>query len=179
MKIDRRMCWIVSVLTLVTSVTPVQELVAGDRQGHAEQPDRAARNSPVVDVELMPGGILAGQVVDSSGRPDVGQAIVVRQSTREPIVTFSDQAGRFRVSGLSAGLCQIAHRESAIACRCWSPRTAPPAAERELLLTSGATVERGQRPFADLLCGPVLIGMIIGAAIAIPIAIHNSKKSAS
>ncbi|MDA1055454.1 MAG: carboxypeptidase-like regulatory domain-containing protein [Planctomycetota bacterium] len=179
MKVNTRTCWTVFVLTLVTSVTPTQELVAGDSIGHVEQLVRSSVKPAISDVELRSGGMLAGQVVDSAGQPLAGQTIVVQQSNREPVGTRSDHEGRFRLSGLDAGLCRIECGENAIACRCWSPNTAPPVAAKELLMSVGGPVERGQRPIGDLLCGPVLIGLIIAAAIVIPIAVHNSKKSAS
>lgn len=179
MKINTHTCWLVAVLTLVTSVAPIQELVAADQIGSVEYLSRSPIHSRINDVELMSGGTLAGQVVDSAGQPLAGVAIVVRQSTGEPITSRSDHDGRFRLSGLAAGVSQVAFGENAIACRCWSPNTAPPLAAKEVLLTASESVERGQRPIADLLSGPVLIGLIIAAAIAIPIAVHNSQKSAS
>ena len=179
MNIDRRMCWTVLCLTVATSVTPTQELVADDSIGNVKQPVSASIRPAISDVELVVGGVLVGQVVDATGQPLVGQAIVARQSGRESISARSDHEGRFRLNGLNAGLCRIEYGETLLACRCWIPNTAPPAATRELLLTAGESIERGQRPIADLLCGPVLIGLIIAAAIAIPIAVHNSQKSAS
>jgi hypothetical protein len=179
MTVNKRTCWAVVFLTLVSSVTPLKELVAADRIGDAKQLGRSSMQPPVSDVELLPGGVLSGQVVDSAGQPLIGQAILVQQANREPNGTHSDHQGRFRLSGLSAGLCQIEFGDHAVACRCWSPNTAPPVAAKEVLLTSGESVERGQRAIADLFTGPILIGMIIGAAIAIPIAIHNAQKDAS
>ena len=179
MKVSTRTCWAVLVLTLATSVTPTKELVAGDSVDDVEQLVRASIQPAINDVELMAGGALAGQVIDAAGQPLAGQAIVVQQSGREPIGTRSDAKGRFRLHGLNTGVCRIECGESLLACRCWSPNTAPPAATRELLLTAGESIERGQRCIADCLSGPVLIGLIIAAAIAIPIAVHNSQKDAS
>ena len=179
MKLNTRICWLVTVLTSVTSVTPLQELLAADPIGSVERLGRSFVPLPANDVELLPGGMLVGQAINSAGQPLVGQVILVQQTSREPIVARSDHEGRFRLSGLSAGLCQIEYGDSAVVCRCWSPNTAPPAAAKEVLLTPGDLVERGQRPISDLLTGPVLIGLIIAAAIAIPIAIHNSNKDAS
>ena len=179
MKVNTRVCWLVAVLTAATSVTPWQELVAADPIGHVEQLGRSSMQPAVNDVELRPGGTLSGQVVNSAGQPLFRQAIRVQQANREPIEAASDHEGRFRLSGLNAGLCQIEFGDHAVVCRCWSANTAPPVAAKEILLTSGESVERGQRAIADLLTGPILIGMIIGAAIAIPIAIHNSQKDAS
>jgi hypothetical protein len=179
MKVNTRICWFVAVLTSVTSVTPLQELVAANPIGNVEQLGRSLIQPVASDVELLPGGTLVGQVIDSAGQPLVGQTILVQQLGREPTLAHSDRQGRFRMSGLTAGLCQFEYGDNAVVCRCWSPNTAPPAAAKELLLTPGDLVERGQRPIGDLLTGPVLIGLIIAAAIAIPIAIHNSQKDAS
>lgn len=179
MKVNTRTCWVVLFLTLVTSVTPFQELAARDSIGDTEQLVRSSLPSMVSDVELMPGGVIAGQVVDAALQPLAGQAIVVQQSDQEPINTRSDENGQFRLAGLSAGLCRIQYGESMVACRCWSPRTAPPAATNQLLLVTDDLVERGQRCIGDLLSGPVLIGLIIAAAVVIPIAVHNSQKDAS
>ena len=54
-----------------------------------------------------------------------------------------------------------------------------PQLQSRYLLSPNQQIQRGQRPIADFLSGPVLIGLVIAAAIAIPIAIHNSKDSAS
>jgi len=179
MKVKRHTCWAVLALTLFTALVPAQLLVAGDpiHRSHILTP--MANTPSVKDVELAAGGVLSGQVIDTAGRPLVGQTILALQSNREPLTTQADHEGQFRLSGLTAGLCQINYGEQAIACRCWVANTAPPIATKELLLTAGDSVQRGQRPIADLLTGPILIGMLIGAAIAIPIAIHNSKKDAS
>jgi hypothetical protein len=64
-------------------------------------------------------------------------------------------------------------------CRCWAAGTAPPAAQGEVLLVPIGLVERGQRPIGEILANPILIGLIIAAAIALPIAVHNSKDDAS
>jgi len=156
MNVNTRTCWMVFVLTLLTSVTPTQELVAGGLIGNGEQLVRSPIKQAINDVELKSGGILSGQVVDSAGQPLVGQAIVVRQSDRAPINSHTDEKGRFRLHGLSAGLCSIEYGEAPIVCRCWSPNTAPPAATNEVLLITGESIERSQRCVGDLLTGPGL-----------------------
>jgi hypothetical protein len=169
----------VLVLTLLTSVTPAQELVAGGLIDNVEQLVRSPVRPGISDVELKSGGMLSGQVVDSAGQPLVGQAIVVRQSGREPISSHTDEGGQFRLNGLSAGLCSIEYGDAPMVCRCWSPNTAPPVATDEVLLITGEPVERSQRCIGDLLTGPVLIGLIVAAAVIIPIAVHNSQNDAS
>jgi hypothetical protein len=67
--------------------------------------------------------------------------------------------------------------ESACLCRGWAPGTAPPVAVEQLLVTSSDVVVRAQYPFSHLIFGdPILIGAAIAGAIAIPIAVANSKS---
>jgi hypothetical protein len=46
-----------------------------------------------------------------------------------------------------------------------------------VLVVADSAVARGQRPIGEILCNPVLIGLLIAAAIAIPIAVHNRSGS--
>jgi hypothetical protein len=166
-------------LTLLTTVTPVSELAAADSFGKAKQIARPVLRTTLSDVELGQGGVLVGQIVDSAGQPLVGQPIVAQHVDGKPISCRSDQQGRFRIAGLKSGICRVGFGETILAYRCWSPNTAPPSAGQQLLLTASDSIKRGQRPIADLFTGPLLIGLIIGAAIAIPIAVSNSNDDAS
>jgi hypothetical protein len=121
-----------------------------------------------------------GQLVDVQGRGRANQIVVIQRPGGEPRKTQTDKDGRFQLNGLTGGTYQIATLDSAAVCRCWTERTAPPAARQELLLVSGEGVQRGQYPFSDMLfSAPVLIALVIAAAIAIPIAVHNSQDDAS
>ena len=57
--------------------------------------------------------------------------------------------------------------------------TAPPAASQSLLLVKDGETIRGQQPIANLFTSPLVIGLVLAAAIAIPIAVNNSSKSNS
>ncbi len=161
------------------AVTPANQLVGQELANVNAHLRPAAMPQTLKDIELGQGGTIAGQVIDFVGQPMPNQQIVIRQANHEPIIGRSDRTGNFRVSGVSAGVCQVTCGQQAIACRCWAQRTAPPVATQQLLLVIGNVTERGQRPIADLLTGPVLIGLIIAAAVAIPIAIHNAQDDAS
>jgi hypothetical protein len=93
--------------------------------------------------------------------------------------TTTDAEGHFQFTGVRAGVVRLGNDEAGLAVRCWTHGTAPPSAIKSVLLSPNEEILRGQRPIADFLSGPVLIGLIIAAAIAIPIAIHNSKDAAS
>jgi hypothetical protein len=98
-------------------------------------------------------------------------------ATAERVATSED--GRFLFAGLSGGTYVVALRSQSTACRCWAPHTAPPAAGQQLLLIDQGDLARGQRPFGEMITNPFVIGGLIVAALAIPIAIHNSDKDGS
>jgi hypothetical protein len=47
------------------------------------------------------------------------------------------------------------------------------------MMVSSPQLVRGQQPISAVFSNPLLIGLIIAAAIAIPVAIHNSQDDAS
>jgi hypothetical protein len=104
-----------------------------------------------------------------------GQAVVVRQAGGQPRQTIADRQGRFVFEDLGGGVWQVSSGAAVAVCRCWAANTAPPSATEQLLLVSPAAVQRGQRPIEELTT-PILIGLVVAAAIAIPIAVHNAKK---
>ncbi|MFV1968923.1 MAG: carboxypeptidase-like regulatory domain-containing protein [Pirellulaceae bacterium] len=168
------------VLACLTWVLPVHELCAAPPLASASvDPSLSPATSPIHDVVLGPGGRLAGQVLDPQGRPLKDQAVLILGHNAPPKRVISDTQGRFAISGLHAGVYQVATDTAVIQCRCWAAGTAPPVAQEEVLLVANSSIERGQRPFGEILANPLLIGLIIAAAIAIPIAVRNSKKSAS
>lgn len=130
------------------------------------------------DVALGAGGRLSGQIVGVSGQPLRNAEIVMIRDDTIVARTLSDEDGRFTAAGLRAGVYQLQAANSVAAYRCWTANAAPPGAASEVLLVSGGPVERGQRPIGDLFfSNPVLMGVIIGAAIAIPVAIYNSRDA--
>lgn len=135
----------------------------------------AAEHASVFDVELAADHSLSGQLFGSEGQPKAGAVVrIVAEGGSE---ATTDSQGRFRLKNVQAGVLHLSADNVDQAVRCWAPGTAPPRAAQRILLSSNQQIQRGQRPIADLLSGPVLIGLIIAAAIAIPIAIHNSKDA--
>lgn len=131
------------------------------------------------DVSLGAAGELRGTLVDKNGVPLANRVVVAVGADKSSLQSISDAEGHFRFPGAKPGLYGVASESSYQACRCWAAHTAPPVAASELMLVEGNQTLRGQQPIGELLCGPVLIGLIIAAAIIIPIAVHNSQKSAS
>ena len=70
--------------------------------------DRVTDPAPaILDVELAPGGVLSGQVVDAGGTPLAQVPVSVWRDTTELGRTVSDKEGRFAISGLNGGLHRV------------------------------------------------------------------------
>ncbi|HJN10699.1 MAG TPA: carboxypeptidase-like regulatory domain-containing protein [Pirellulaceae bacterium] len=131
------------------------------------------------DVTLGLTGELRGQLVDKNGVRLPNRIVVAVHADKSSLQSVSNANGQFHFPKARPGVYQVASQRSYQLCRCWAANTAPPAASKQLLMVEGDQTIRGQRPIGELLSGPVLIGLIIAAAIIIPIAVHNARKSAS
>lgn len=176
MRITHHSRSVVVVLIIGLCTSPLARVAAQDRG--LVRP-LAGQRTRVLDVALSPHGTLSGQIVDSAGLPLANQPILAARVNEQPLEVTSNEQGRFSIVGMRGGLYQLSAGGAAVACRCWLAGTAPPAAGTQVLLVAEEDIQRGQRPIADLIAGPVLIGLIIAAAIAIPIAVHNSQDDAS
>jgi len=143
----------------------------------APTPEPGPLPTPITDVALAPGGVLVGQVVDSKGSPVQRIPVtVLRENT--PITTAeSGRDGRFTVRGLQqGGVYQVAAAEAQGTYRVWAPGTAPPAAQPQAtVVTQGALPSRPYSPLKFWLASPWVAIGIIGAAIAIPIAVNAAN----
>lgn len=130
------------------------------------------------DVRLKgPRQQLSGTVLDETGQPRSGADITVSRAQRVVVRGRTDTKGRFRITGLSGGMYHLTVGEQVVAVRAWTDGAAPPIAQDELNVTPNVDplVVRGQRPFCELFGPePLLLGVLIAAAIAIPIAVHDS-----
>lgn len=159
--------WVVSIVNL-----PWPAAGADPGPGGVQSPSAA----PVRDVELGSGGTLSGQVVNQDGKPQANAHLSIVQDGRLVGKVQADAQGRFAATGLRGGTYQISTGQQQLTCRCWAPRTAPPAASKSVLLVSDGAVQRGQRPISDFFFSdPLLIGVFVAAAITIPIVISNSR----
>ena len=163
-----RSCMVTS--AVIGMLLPVQSLRGGELP--------TAGQFAVTDVSLQDGGRLSGEVHDATGKPaSDADVLLVHRESGQHYQTVTDQAGRFSIGALKAGLYQLDTSSASLLCRCWAPKTAPPAATQELLVVAGDHVERGQRPLAEAIFStPTLLCLMIVAAIAIPIAVHNSNR---
>ena len=131
----------------------------------------------ITDVELQDGGVFQGTVVDAAGAAMTNTKVVVLKQGRTVAETATDDSGRFAIGQLRGGTYQVVTARSSGVYRLWAPQTAPPAARTTALLVEGGDVFRGQMgPVGMFLTNRWVIVGIIGAAIAVPIAVHNRNS---
>ena len=147
---------------------------------HDEFPRQSSRVSGAEarDIQLDRQGRLSGLLVDAQGRRAANAHVTISRvnGQRQHLVTNSQ--GQFQLGPLRGGLYQLDAGKASVFIRVWKHATAPPNAAAEVVLSSAPRVIRGQGPLSELITyDPVLFGIIIAAAIAIPVAVHNSKPA--
>ena len=149
----------------------------------AESPHRplagAASGSQVIDVALDARGGLRGQLVNAAGEPLAGRTVTAVRGQQALGRSVTDARGRFVFEQLTGGVYRVATPEAVAVCRCWAVNTAPPAARGQMLLVAHQDVQRGQQDFHTAVTNPLLIGALLAAAIAIPIAVATKDDEPS
>ena len=172
MKAFRRTRMFALTLALVNWAVPIAATSAaqppGARQGATIRP---------CDVALDDGGRLNGRLLNRSAQPVTGLVVIAVQNGQQVAQSVTDQHGSFALTGLRGGMVQIAAQDAIAICRAWASGTAPPSATTNLVVIQQDVVQRGQMPLGDALFGdPILLGLFVAAAIAIPIAVSNSRS---
>lgn len=153
----------------------------------------AAEPSPqlpqVVDVKLLEGGVLLGQVVDLQGiaAQEAPVAILANNQVLATSQTRSD--GYFAFRNLRGGVYQLTTTDGQGVYRLWAPGSAPPSAQDGALLVAGSNTVRGQTyitngffprltggPVGFWLSHPLVIGGLVATAVAVPVILHNRDK---
>lgn len=142
----------------------------------AEAPS-VPKPSPVIhDVALGEQGALQGMVVNGQGAPMAKATVLVRQGKAAAGQAVTSDDGRFKVVGLRGGVYEVSSGQGAGTFRLWAAQTAPPAAKNGVLVVAQPLTVRGQMPLENFLTSDAFVLTAIGAAaIAIPVAIHNSR----
>jgi len=128
----------------------------------------------ITDVRLYDGNVLYGQVVTAENIPVVGTEVVLTSNGQKLVGTKTDKTGYFAFSGLHSGMYQLVTANTHRAYRVWSGKVAPPSAQAGALVVVGGTV-RGQGRLRNLFANPWVVGAIVATAVAVPVAIHNSR----
>ena len=132
------------------------------------------------DVALSPGGTLRGQVLSPQGRGLPGVHVAVSTGSRDLGSTVTNAEGRFELRGLKGGVLTLTAAQSQTTVRAWTASAAPPAAKGDVLLVAGQSQALGQwGGFKKVITNPWVIAGIVAAAVAIPVAIHNSNDDDS
>lgn len=140
------------------------------------------------DVVLHQGNVLVGQVVDAQGASQPNTTVTVANHETEVATVQTDAEGKFSITGLPGGVYRVAAGQNHNIYRVWAPNTAPPIAQKSVMMVVGQDVVRGQYgytpgPFTSMAqwCAdhPVMCAAIVGAAIAIPIAVADDDDPKS
>jgi hypothetical protein len=157
-----------------------------------------ARAQPgAIDVALASQGVLLGQVVDGQGHPLAAVPVTIAQAGRPLAVAPTDPQGYFAFRGVQGGMYELNAAQGSGSYRAWVGETAPPQAQRGVLIVAGQDLVRGQCrqgacPPGYAQCnpcaapnwgppgGPLMKAAIIGgigAGIAIPVGIAISEAN--
>jgi hypothetical protein len=128
----------------------------------------------VVDIALADGGVLHGQLVDMQAGNAANAPVVVRTKSQEVARTVTASDGRFSVTGLRGGVYQVAAGQGQGVYRLWTAKAAPPSAQKSALVY---TQFGGAGGFKMLLANPIVVAGVVATAVAVPVAIANSKSS--
>jgi len=143
-----------------------------------------------VDVTLTTGGQMHGYIVDGQGVPARNVEVTLTTPAGQAVVTSSDDKGRFGYSGLQGGAYELETAHGVILCRAWTAKSAPPRSAATLLVVHDNAIIRGQWSPAPevngfvgrmkrVMTNPFAVATIVGAAVAIPVAVHNANKDDS
>jgi len=171
-------------LAAVGMMIPPSGINAQQPNLHRKDAPRRAGVAMLHDTRLVGRGELRGTVTNAQGRALANTEVRVRDLNGKMIVARTNAAGQFAATGLRGGIYQVTAGHASQVIRAWAPGTAPPRARGGLLLVSDPNVVVGQWEPGTLgyfiegmkgtLSNPLVVGGIIAAAVAIPVAIHNA-----
>lgn len=153
----------------------------------------STQKARLINVELQADGSLPGQLLTDSGLAVTATGIKVHDQKDLKLVTNAvktDEAGRFVINDLKSGSVVLSVGEASYACRVWQNGSAPPKSLTSVALVAGSDVVRGQdcvpcKPsmMQRLRCmssGQKLgLGLVVAAAIALPIVLNDDDDNAS
>jgi len=151
------------------------------QSARADTTPQPAEQPAVFDIALDQQGAMIGQVVDPQGAGLAERPVVLFEGDRQITQTTTNTEGYFRVASLRGGIYQVVAGDRTVVARAWPAGTAPPVAQRGMLLVAGGDVYRGQQSggfsMMRFLGNPITITAAVATAVAVPVAVHNSRRS--
>lgn len=141
----------------------------------AEQQVAAKPAASVVDVSLIEGGVLQGQVVSPQGQVITNAPVVLQQGNHEVAQATTDKDGRFALKGVKGGVYVVSTTGAVGVVRAWTPRTAPPSSVNGLLLVPGDLTARAQLGPNNGGLGALVVLGLVGTVLAVSLD-HNSSS---
>lgn len=128
----------------------------------------------IEDVSLQNGQLIGG-LVDQAGRGVSDAPVVIGQNGKPVLELRTDADGRFAAEGLKPGVYQVVSHGGLTNYRVWEEDTAPAVAKRGVIHTVDPQVARGARNggLLGVLANPLVLALIIAAAIAVPLALDD------
>jgi hypothetical protein len=143
--------WWIAAAACVPMVMPVGVLAEETRApAAAEAPKEAAPRVKMKDVALTKAGTFNGRIIDDKGVAIDGVVVRLQKRGAEEFVeTTTDEKGRFKFASLKGGVYDVRTPQAVQAYRMWPADAAPEQAMKVAVVTSNASVVRGQLGFLD------------------------------
>ena len=132
----------------------------------------------VENLELQK-GMLIGGLVDASGKGVEDAPVVIGQNGKPVAELRTDSEGRFAAKGLKPGVYQVVSHGKVTTHRVWEEGKAPAEAKRGVIHSVDPQVARGASNggLLGILANPLVLALIIAAAIAIPLALDDDDDA--
>jgi hypothetical protein len=131
-----------------------------------------------IDNIVLHEGQLRGALVDDAGKGVPDAPVLIGQDGKLLKELRTDQDGRFRFDVAKPGLFQVVSHGSAAAYRTFPAEQAPAGAKQGVIHQVDPQVARGGSPAGLFSClaNPIFLALLIGAAIAIPLALDDDDN---
>ena len=136
---------------------------------------RSAVQPVIHDIRLDLQDTLRGRLIDLEGRPVIEETLESIREGQTITRAVSGQDGQFQFPQVAGGVYQIRFGNSMVVCRVWTDAAAPPVAKSQLIVLASPALVRGQQPVSEIFRNPLFIGLLVAAAIAIPVVVHQSR----
>ena len=128
------------------------------------------------NVELQPGGVLTGWVVDGHGTTVGATRVSLHNGQTLVAETMTDATGSFRMQPIRGGVYQLSTGETSVPLRVWANQTAPPGSAQAVMLNNTDVVAGQYSPMKYWLADPLVIGGIVVVAAGVPIILANQNN---